>query len=567
MTTNRQQTILLRLIVLLTLAPQQALGNSIICPEGEEDEPNLIYEWSLEKTEITLRNDNICKSIYILATTTNLADTHENTIIKINQELPPQTTITLDAPTPHHPSWRPNFIFTSANEKTYEYYARKTPASRSNFITEIQLLDHTETISNQLSSFSDMYIVGERESIRGDCDAFSWIDRDNGIYQISSNISDNLSYCFVGNIQGYHSNGDAEYLPALRYFVTNFVRAFDSNTITAWNPINNSNEYFNPAALPDGWLTELPIEIDSSSFPLTLSQIEVDGESYTDDCEYTFFQNGVRYSLCDQTEEVVNWELSQDKKELAVIAEDAHYRTYLLDDSESTVKVVVVDSDETFSVSIMEKRDSTPYISDTDLDSIPDVIDTFPSNPNYSQDTDSDGVPDEWELSRIGNLNDSASSDSDRDGLTTMQEFEDGTDPLIATVMSGFTQSDIDSAVATCVSDPSSCGIDIGYTEEQLDEAILIAIAECSSDPVVCGISASTASINHPMKSGWNLIGGKDASDTASIQSFMSEHNANSVWHWNDQWYSYVKDTPEFLNSLITMDASKGYFVYVQAQK
>ena len=235
---------------------------------------------------------------------------------------------------------------------------------------------------------------------------------------------------------------------------------------------------------------------------------------------------------------------------------------------------IEANGNDTMSVAIAHNPEATivgsdeeATIVDSDEDGVADDVDLFPLNPLYALDNDNDSVPDEWEISRIGNLSSSDTSDGDNDGFTTLQEFIAGTDPLVMTVQSGFSQSDIDSAISDCANDPLSCGIDIGYTEEQLDEAILIAIAECSSDPVVCGISAGTASINHSMKSGWNLIGGKDASDTASIQSFISEHNANSVWHWNEQWYSYIKDTPEFLNSLITMDASKGYFVHVPAQE
>ena len=185
--------------------------------------------------------------------------------------------------------------------------------------------------------------------------------------------------------------------------------------------------------------------------------------------------------------------------------------------------------------------------------------DAFPDNPLYSQDADADGLPDEWEINRIGNLNSSDTSDGDNDGFTTLQEFTAGTDPLVVTVQSGFSQADIDSAVAACADDPLSCGIDI-------DAAIQDAIESCVSEPVSCGISSGVGITSHSLIAGWNLIGGMDASDSTAIQSFMDDHNANSVWSWDGQWKSFIDGTPQFLNTLMSMSADKGYFVNVPAQ-
>jgi hypothetical protein len=46
----------------------------------------------------------------------------------------------------------------------------------------------------------------------------------------------------------------------------------------------------------------------------------------------------------------------------------------------------------------------------------------------------------------------------------------------------------------------------------------------------------------------------------------MDDHNANSVWSWDGQWKSFIDATPQFLNTLMSMSADKGYFVNVPAQ-
>lgn len=74
-------------------------------------------------------------------------------------------------------------------------------------------------------------------------------------------------------------------------------------------------------------------------------------------------------------------------------------------------------------------QDNSPLVHnpdqmDTDGDGVGDASDAFPNNDAYSQDTDEDGIADEWEINHFGNLDVAdASSDSDNDGLTDIQEF------------------------------------------------------------------------------------------------------------------------------------------------
>jgi hypothetical protein len=74
--------------------------------------------------------------------------------------------------------------------------------------------------------------------------------------------------------------------------------------------------------------------------------------------------------------------------------------------------------------------DSTEW-SDSDSDGSGDNGDAFPNNALYSVDSDSDGMPDEWETRYGLDPNDSsdATSDTDNDGITALDEFLAGTIP------------------------------------------------------------------------------------------------------------------------------------------
>jgi hypothetical protein len=73
-------------------------------------------------------------------------------------------------------------------------------------------------------------------------------------------------------------------------------------------------------------------------------------------------------------------------------------------------------------------------ISDQDRDGVIDVDDAFPNDARYANDVDHDGMADEWEQAYGLKSNDptDASLDSDGDGVSNLQEFINGTYPLLA---------------------------------------------------------------------------------------------------------------------------------------
>ena len=53
------------------------------------------------------------------------------------------------------------------------------------------------------------------------------------------------------------------------------------------------------------------------------------------------------------------------------------------------------------------------------------------AGPNPATDDDSDGLPDMWELEHFGNLAGGPSDDADGDGKTNIEEYTNGTDPML----------------------------------------------------------------------------------------------------------------------------------------
>jgi hypothetical protein len=73
-----------------------------------------------------------------------------------------------------------------------------------------------------------------------------------------------------------------------------------------------------------------------------------------------------------------------------------------------------------------------PTKADSDSDGAQDSVDPFPLDDSYKVDADKDRLPDEWE--KVFGLSTSGSSDTDTDldgdGLTNIEEFQQGTSPL-----------------------------------------------------------------------------------------------------------------------------------------
>ncbi len=189
------------------------------CADSLGGEMEFTYSWSLETEQITFTNNNECDSLFIWATSTPLCDGCTNTIISVKDKLIPGQSIVMSAGVPLYLSWKPEVIYTLANGDTYAFHPKQAGTGRDIF-TKIILLDNSTLHTSQIEGFQSMFAIDANETVRGDCFSFSWLDRDEGRYQIAPTETEGPGYCFVGNITGYTDSGDAEWLPHLQYFVT-----------------------------------------------------------------------------------------------------------------------------------------------------------------------------------------------------------------------------------------------------------------------------------------------------------------------------------------------------------
>ena len=77
----------------------------------------------------------------------------------------------------------------------------------------------------------------------------------------------------------------------------------------------------------------------------------------------------------------------------------------------------------------------TDNVSDTDLVTMTVLVYDNGGTPgDYTDDSDhdSDGLPDGWEIDNFGDFSEDGSGDSDGDGFTNLEEYQNGTDPNVA---------------------------------------------------------------------------------------------------------------------------------------
>jgi len=89
-----------------------------------------------------------------------------------------------------------------------------------------------------------------------------------------------------------------------------------------------------------------------------------------------------------------------------------------------------------------------PDQDDLDQDGVGNACDAFPSSPDFYLDTDADGIADEWEIDKFGDLPTAdASSDTDGDGITDLEEFTINYDPTVSIYQGYITQEEHDQEI------------------------------------------------------------------------------------------------------------------------
>lgn len=192
------------------------------CVDADGNEHNLAYQWSLATNLVTLTNNNQCDIIFVWAASTPLCDRCTNEIDLANISVAPGETVELPAAQPMYPSWKPVVIYSTANGHSYYLYPGDGGSWPHQHVPII-LLDFSDEYIGQIPEYEQAYIIDQidYETVRGDCYAFSWLDRDNGHFQIAPDATRKTAYCMIGNNTGYTESGDFfMHLPNVNYFVT-----------------------------------------------------------------------------------------------------------------------------------------------------------------------------------------------------------------------------------------------------------------------------------------------------------------------------------------------------------
>jgi hypothetical protein len=82
-------------------------------------------------------------------------------------------------------------------------------------------------------------------------------------------------------------------------------------------------------------------------------------------------------------------------------------------------------------------------------------------------------------------------------------------------------------------------------------------------DPISKAISGVLTSDQVTLHAGWNLISAPI--QVSDLPTYINANNIESIWTWdsrNNRWLAHIEGTPEFLNSIQSIDAGGGYYMY-----
>jgi hypothetical protein len=231
---------------------------------------------------------------------------------------------------------------------------------------------------------------------------------------------------------------------------TFWLRPLYGNILTPGGEIFNFDTQFLQAAR----LSVKPDDI--LVFDLDVGQIKV----YSDTTPYALITKHIDFAAFDPVYDVATYSRRTYLFDVGVTVDDVNasgavtyvgtfpYGAFINLGIASVGKDPGVDTDRD---GVLDKDDNCPNASNTnqadfdrdgfgdacdaddDNDGVPDSSDEFPLDAAESADTDDDGMGDNFEV-RFGlNLNDPADAliDNDSDGLSNLDEFQQGTNPLV----------------------------------------------------------------------------------------------------------------------------------------
>ena len=194
-----------------------SLMNSYECASSAGNESNFTYIWSLSKTTISITNNNRCDSLFILGASQPLGSYTMPPVVAVNRLLKPNESLSILVSNPYYDTWKPGIVFSTQDGLSY-LYTPKQAGTPQDWKLPIKVIDSGKTEVASVSGFGIQYQLQSSEDRYGDCQNFTWTNRQNGEYQVKPEASTLPGICYVGNIKGVLDNGNSVYMPALRYY-------------------------------------------------------------------------------------------------------------------------------------------------------------------------------------------------------------------------------------------------------------------------------------------------------------------------------------------------------------
>lgn len=184
-------------------------------------EKDFTYNWDMSTKKVTVTNNNSNSKLFLWGTSSPVEGNYNYAVTPANIWLDVGETVEIDAVQPLYSGWKPDLIFSTENGSSYEYHAPQSGSAFSSTL-EIMIIDFAETLTEQYIEYAEAFEIADGYGVVGDgCYDFSWLDKNNGWFEIRESSTGLEAHCYAGNEEGYDKNGNRINLPPVRYYVTN----------------------------------------------------------------------------------------------------------------------------------------------------------------------------------------------------------------------------------------------------------------------------------------------------------------------------------------------------------
>ncbi|MFD1217217.1 InlB B-repeat-containing protein [Microbulbifer celer] len=186
----------------------------IPCEESDGTEAEIGYDWQSSSNQFTITNHNRCDGLFFWAIldTQFLDDPSRQEITPIYLSLSPGESRYMQTKTPEHS--KPVLIYSRENGESFEFVNLEHLPDTENQHNPVALLDYEEDHVGQIEREDSQQIGSEWDSY-GDCHNFSWLDMENGHYQVAPDPTEEDSFCEISI-----DDQQSQYPIMFRYYVT-----------------------------------------------------------------------------------------------------------------------------------------------------------------------------------------------------------------------------------------------------------------------------------------------------------------------------------------------------------